>query len=591
MQSCPLAFRRPLAFAFAALGAAALLSACGGAPRGASPAAPVAPAQFSTFGSYLAARQAQAMRDSASAADFYAQALAAEPNNGELLRRAFTAMVAEGRIEDAAALAERLRAVGANVQMAGLVRAVHAAKIGQNARAEAELAALPEGGYNSFIAPLLRGWLLAARGEPQRGVVALAALGQMRGFEMFESFHAALILDQAGELQAAGPYYERAAASGASYLRLVQATASYYARTGQLERAKSALAGFDSEAGATARGNRPELAAGPLLAAPLVRTPAEGMAEALFDLASLLNQQNLDDLAMAMTRLALHLAPDMDIALLLAADILENADQEAQAIELYKRIPAGSPLAWSAQLRSASLLDDVGRTEDAIATLEALAAERPARPDALIALGDLLRNKERFAQAVGAYDRAIARIGAQIEPRHWAVLYSRGIALERAKQWPRAEADFLKALELNPDQPYVLNYLGYSWVEHGIHLDKALAMIETAVKLRPEDGYIVDSMGWVLYKLGRFAEAVPHLERAVELRPADPTINDHLGDAYWRVGRETEARFQWERALVLKPEPDLTRDIENKLKRGLAADQRSAAPESRADAERAASGG
>lgn len=208
-------------------------------------------------------------------------------------------------------------------------------------------------------------------------------------------------------------------------------------------------------------------------------------------------------------------------------------------------------------------------------------------------MGDLLRGKERFAEAVVAYDKAMARIGA-VEPRHWALLYSRGIALERSKQWPRAEADFLKALELNPDQPYVLNYLGYSWVEHGIHLDKALTMIETAVKLRPEDGYIVDSMGWVLFRLGRYAEAVPHLERAVELRPSDPTINDHLGDAYWRVGRENEARFQWDRALVLKPSPEEAREIQTKLKRGLAsggAEQRSAAPLSPALAAGAPNGG
>ncbi|HEU0072250.1 MAG TPA: tetratricopeptide repeat protein [Alphaproteobacteria bacterium] len=569
---------RPYAFSLGALATALLLAACGGAPRDVPAAKPPAPAQFSQFGSYLAARQAQAMSDSANAADFYLQSLAEDPNDPELLRRAFTALTAEGRIEEAAALAEKLRALGSGIQMAGLVRAVHAAKTGQYARAEAELNGLPEGGYNSFIAPLLRGWLIAARGEPQRGVVALAALGQTRGFEMFENFHAALILDQAGDLKAAAPYYERANASGATYLRLVQASASYFSRTGQAERARSALSGFDSDAGdAVPRANRPELAAAPLLREPLVKTPTEGMAEALFDLASLLNQQNLDDLAIVMARLALYLDPDLDIALLLTADILEDAKREAQAIEMYKRIPVASPLSWSARLRSATLLDDIGRTDEAIATLNALADERQTRPDALIALGDLLRQKERFAEAVAAYDKAFARIPA-IEQRHWALLYSRGIALERAKQWPRAEADFLKALELNPDQPYVLNYLGYSWVEHGIHLDKALDMIETAVKLRPEDGYIVDSMGWVLYKLGRFEEAVPHLERAVELRPADPTINDHLGDAYWRVGREGEARFQWERALVLKPEPEQTREIEAKIKRGLSAQQRSQAP-------------
>lgn len=573
--------RKAFAIGFGAMSLAALLGACGSAPPSTPASAPTPPGQFSTYGSYLAARQAQAVRDTSSAAEFYTQALAQNPDDPELMRRAFTLLAAEGRIEEAAALAEKLRALGSGIQMAGLVRAVHAAKIGQYARAESELAALPDGGYNSFIGPLLRAWLIAARGEPQRGVVALAALGQTRGFEMFENFHAALILDQAGELKAAAPYYERAEASGATYLRLVQAMASYYARSGQAERARSALSGFDNDGGdSVVRGNRPELANGPLLTEPLVRTPIEGMAEALFDLASLLNQQNLDDLAMVMVRLSLHLQPDLDIGLLLAADILEDSDRTEQAIAMYRRIPTSSPLAWSARLRSATLLDDLGRTDDAIATLAALADERPARPDALIAMGDLLRGKERFAEAAAAYDKAMARIGT-LEQRHWALLYSRGIALERSKQWMRAEADFLKALELNPDQPYVLNYLGYSWVEHGINLDKALTMIETAVKLRPEDGYIVDSMGWVLFRLGRYAEAVPHLERAVELRPADPTINDHLGDAYWRVGRENEARFQWDRALVLKPSPEEAREIQTKLKRGLAiggADQRSAVP-------------
>jgi len=573
--------RKAFAIGFGAMSLATLLGACASAPRSTPVSVPTPPGQFSTYGSYLAARQAQAVRDTSSAAEFYTQALAKNPDDPELMRRAFTLLAAEGRIEEAAALAEKLRALGSGIQMAGLVRAVHAAKIGQYVRAESELAALPEGGYNSFIGPLLRAWLIAARGEPQRGVVALAALGQTRGFEMFENFHAALILDQAGDLKAASPYYERAQASGATYLRLVQAMASYYVRSGQAERARSALAGFDNDGGeSVVRGNRPELANSPLLTEPLVHTPLEGMAEALFDLASLLNQQNLDDLAMVMVRLSLHLKPDLDIGLLLAADILEDSDRAEQAITMYRRIPTSSPLAWSARLRSATLLDDLGRTDDAIATLAALADERPARPDALIAMGDLLRGKERFVEAVVAYDKAMARIGA-LEPRHWALLYSRGIALERSKQWARAETDFLKALELNPDQPYVLNYLGYSWVEHGIHLDKALVMIETAVKLRPEDGYIVDSMGWVLFRLGRYAEAVPHLERAVELRPSDPTINDHLGDAYWRVGRENEARFQWDRALVLKPSPEEAREIQTKLKRGLASggtDQRSAAP-------------
>ena len=192
-----------------------------------------------------------------------------------------------------------------------------------------------------------------------------------------------------------------------------------------------------------------------------------------------------------------------------------------------------------------------------------------ARADVLVKLGDILRSNKRFGESVEAYDMAIEHIGA-IKERHWILLYSRGIALERSKQWSRAEKDFLAALKLHPNQPYILNYLGYSWVDQGINLDRAKAMIERAVKLRPNDGYIVDSLGWALFRIREFPVAVQHLERAVELRPQDPTINDHLGDAYWRVGRRNEARFQWHRSLSLGPEPDQAVRIRSKIKDGLA---------------------
>ena len=219
------------------------------------------------------------------------------------------------------------------------------------------------------------------------------------------------------------------------------------------------------------------------------------------------------------------------------------------------------------RLRIASNLDRLDRTEEALTRLAALANDQPDQAEALINMGDILRRHERFDEAVQAYDRAVARI-PKLEKRHWRLLYSRGIALERSKKWARAEADLLKALEFDPDQPFVLNYLGYSWVEKGMHLERARDMIKTAVKLRPNDGYIVDSLGWVLYQGGEYEAAVRELERAVELRPEDPIINDHLGDALWRVGRQQEARFQWRRALGLDPEPDTVPTIENKLKQG-----------------------
>ena len=183
-------------------------------------------------------------------------------------------------------------------------------------------------------------------------------------------------------------------------------------------------------------------------------------------------------------------------------------------------------------------------------------------------MGDLLRGKDRFAEAEAAYTRAIQRL-PKVERSDWRLLYARGITYERTKRWPQAEADLLKALELEPDQPFVLNYLGYSWVDQGLNLDRAKAMLHRAVELRPDDGFIVDSLGWAYYRLGESDKAVTYLERAVELEPGDPVLNDHLGDVYWRVGRQREARFQWQRALTFKPEPDAVAAIQAKLANGL----------------------
>jgi Flp pilus assembly protein TadD len=204
-----------------------------------------------------------------------------------------------------------------------------------------------------------------------------------------------------------------------------------------------------------------------------------------------------------------------------------------------------------------------------VALLEEMALREPERPDPLVTMGDLLRGEDRFAEAEAAYTRALERLPV-IEQRHWRLLYARGIAYERTKRWPQAESDLVKALELEPEQPFVLNYLGYSWVDQGLNLDRAKAMLHRAVELRPEDGFIVDSLGWAYYRLGDLDKAVTYLERAVELEPGDPVINDHLGDAYWRVGRQREARFQWRRALTFEPEADLVPTIQAKLANGLA---------------------
>ena len=261
-----------------------------------------------------------------------------------------------------------------------------------------------------------------------------------------------------------------------------------------------------------------------------------------------LNGEAADDYALLYARLASYLRPNHIDSLLLSADLLDNLGQYDLAVATYKRIPQGSPDHHAAELGRADALRRAAKPDAAIEVLEQLARTYPTLPTVHSALGDLFRQQEDYREAVLAYNSAL-EFTEEEAPSRWFLLYARGIAHERLDQWPEAEADFRGALALNPEQPQVLNYLGYSLVEKKIKLDEALDMIERAVAARPESGYIVDSLGWILYRLGRYDESVGHMENAVALMPIDPVVNDHLGDVYWAVGRFREAEFQWKRAL------------------------------------------
>jgi Flp pilus assembly protein TadD len=302
---------------------------------------------------------------------------------------------------------------------------------------------------------------------------------------------------------------------------------------------------------------------------PIVRTPADGLAEAMFDLGSVLDQTETIDLALVYDRFALDLRPQFPLAQLLLGDILASDGKPAQSLSVLADIKPGSPFYWSAQLRAAIDLDALGRSDEAIAKLRTMASQNPKLVGPDIELGDILRDKKQFAEAVSAYDEAMRRQEAAGLPERWSLYYARGIALERSGQWTRAEGDLLHALKLKPDEPSVLNYLGYSWIDRDQHLKRGLKMIEKAVELRPDDGYIVDSLGWAYYRLGQYAKATNYLEKATELVPEDPTINDHLGDAYWQTARLVEARYQWRRALQFGPQKNEIKPIEAKLQHGL----------------------
>lgn len=301
--------------------------------------------------------------------------------------------------------------------------------------------------------------------------------------------------------------------------------------------------------------------------APEITSARQGLADLFHGTASLLADNDTQTAAM-FVRLALHLNPDFPLARLLLGQLLANQDRHDEALQAFQSIADTPGLGLVAGLSQADSLLAADRGDEAITTLRKVAQTWPDRATPLIDLGDVLRRKERFREAAEAYTEALDRLGPP-RPRHWPVLFGRGVAYERLKEWPKAEADFQTALVLSPDQPFVLNYLGYSWVDQGINIEAAKQMIETAVAQRPKDGYIIDSLGWAHFRLGEFEKAVDVLEGAVRESPDDATINDHLGDAYWRVGRRLEARYQWRRALGLSEDPDLSQAIKTKLADGL----------------------
>jgi len=533
-------------------------------------------------GNFLAARHAGGERDAAAAASYYRAALRGDPRNSELLARAFLALLANGEVEDAVKLAERLVQADKNDRVARLVLGVRAIKQKQYAAARQQLAQSVRMPVSDLVATLLSAWTQANPGEQKAATDAIDKLGGPEWYNLFKNLHAGLILDMAGQKREAGKRFDRAYQLDRGQLRIAQAYGSFLARQGNRDEALKIYRAFDevlprhpliTEAIS-------DLSAGRRVPS-FIDSPQTGAAEVLYNLGSVIGRRGAEEVGLIYLQLALYLSPGHPMALLALADFYEGIKKYDLAVKVYERLPLSSPLYRSAQIQRAMDLDALDRTDEAKAVLQKLITDDGADLEATTALGNVLRGRKQFAECADVYSKGINGIGKP-EKSHWTVYYFRGICYERSKQWPRAEADMQKSLELFPDQPLVLNYLGYSWVDQGLNLDEGMRMIQRAVEQRADDGYIVDSLGWAYYRIGNFDEAVKHLERAVELKPEDPTINDHLGDAYWKVGRVLEARFQWSHARDLKPEPEDLGKIEDKLRAGLPDEPSSAADAAKA---------
>jgi tetratricopeptide (TPR) repeat protein len=524
----------------------------------------------SSLGDYLAGNFAMESGQLAEAAGYFERALVKDPENPDLQRQLFLLMLASGQYDVALERAVPLVSDDAAVPEAQLLLALDDIHTGRLDRAHRRLEALGDEGIAGLTMPFIDAWVLLAREDGNDLDAALARLDQGEALGSLNGYHRAMMLDLGGRQdEALAALSEAMPDAGPAPLRMLQAYANMLARTDQRQAAIDVISQQLAD-----RGEQPvlidlvaTLEAGATPAPPF-DDAVGGIADALLGIAEALYQERGNRMAVVYARLALFARRDLAEASLLIGDMMAEQANLQASIEAYKAVAPDSPLSYLANLRQARALHDLEHKDEAFALLEELAAASPERIDALVQLGDLHRHDENYEAAEDAYSRALARIG---EPRreHWTLLYARGIAYERTKRWPEAEADFLKALELEPEQPFVLNYLGYSWVDMGMHLDRAQAMLNRAVALRPDDGYIVDSLGWVYFRIGEYEKAVQRLERAVELEPGDPVINDHLGDAYWRVGRHREARYQWQRVLTLDPEDDVIADVEQKLRSGL----------------------
>ncbi|EHK53784.1 tetratricopeptide repeat protein [Allomesorhizobium alhagi] len=535
------------------------------------------PVEIGSFtGAYLAARVAEVDNDLDSAIAYYKQALAFDPQNQQLQQSLMLALIAQGRFDESLPYAEKLKAVPDIERFSRVALAVDAFRKKDYTAAETWLKLTVESDLDRLITAVMTAWAKSGAGDSAE---ALAALDKVEGPEwyvLFKAYHRALIADFAGMNGEAEKAYSAAfdnvSAGGAApetWLRVVEAYAGFLAARGDKDKALAVL----DKAAENSTGQLPLIALREKIAkgekiSRLVADPADGASEILLNLGAALNRGGGEPFVRLYLQYALALKPDSDIVLLQLAAVAEQQEQAEEAIALYGRIPADSPIKRASELQLGLNLADLDRHDEAIVHLKALLDSDPDDMRAYLALGGVYASKEDYRAAAEVYDRAVARLKEPTKA-NWNIFYQRGIAYERLKEWPKAEPNFRKALELFPDQPQVMNYLGYSWVDMNMNLEEGLDLIRKAVDLRPSDGYIVDSLGWAYYRLGRFEEAVVELERAVSLKPDDPVLNDHLGDAYWRVGRRLEATFQWSHARDMKPEPDVLSSVQKKLTAGL----------------------
>jgi tetratricopeptide (TPR) repeat protein len=547
------------------LGTGILLSGCAIIHPG--PAATPPNAEAMAFSTYLSARFAAQQHDMPEAARFYAQSLKSDPANADLLSLAFFYSSTAGDLNAAATYAAKVVETAPDDRAARLALAVAGFRNKDYAGVRRNLAASAKGPFSILTVSLFDGWAAAAMGDATATGADMKTLAAQSGAENVAAFHAALMAEFLN--QDADALYAKALLLNAGSPRVAEAYGRYLERKGRAAEATKFYQGLANSAslGPLAADGLARIAKG-VKPDAMVRSAEEGAAEGLFGIAASLSDAASADVSILYLRMALFLRPDLALAQILLADRYEALQKYDEAVAIYAKVDKASPYYRMAAVEAARNEARMDHNDVALRQLKALTDSGTKDSDTWIALGDTYRSAGKFSEAVAAYDQAQKAIGTPAK-KDWPLFYARAMAEDKAGAWDKAEADVNLGLKLSPDQPELLNYLAYSWVDQGRRVNDALAMLEKARSLRPYDGYIVDSVGWAYYRLGRYDDAAQTLEAAVLLVPGDPTINDHLGDALWKAGRKMEARYQWDHALNFGPEDSEKAQIEQKLKSGL----------------------
>lgn len=527
------------------------------------------PRERSLSGSFLSGYVAGSAGDSESAMRYLEQVVAEDPGNTALAGQLMLLKIMAGQMQQAVELARSMEHAPDRELIVDLLLAMEQARLGQFRVAEEHLRHAESVSGESVWLPLFQAWLNAGQGKLQHPPEAIDFIQDTSKIPSFLYYHLALINDFAGFVEAARKQYELAVLDIAhAPYRAVESFADFYRRRNMPDERAALLARYaEARPEALSLIEAPDMEEASIITRS-VDSVQEGLAEILFTMAGVLYSVDQGYDSLVYLQLATHLRPDFPSAWLMLGNTLELGGSYARASRAYSMVSAESPLYQRALLRKAFILDKQGDTAQSLRMLDALAEKHPELSEPYIAKGDLLRSKSRFKEAEAAYTDALERIAA-LSPSHWALLFARGACRERIGRFADAEQDFLKALELYPDQPEVLNYLGYMWLVMDQRIPEAAEMIQKAYEQRPDQPHIIDSMGWMLYRTGRIEEAVTLLEQAIALMPADPSVNEHLGDAYWHSGRKNEARFQWERSLTYTQDETVKRALQNKIKDGL----------------------